>query len=593
MKAGNAAALTIGQVIMLAGDLFEKPENMLFDGDRWKTTAERVRESMNIMKVYWEARWWLERQRAAAQSGGYPWQDYRQSYGVVYLVFELLVSLDEKLKSPDTIDEMHSVAQVEYAESMQGSPNVRKDMKEAFDHLAAKAKKVDAIVDLLVLARGPSRRSEMHFLAQTFSSAAHGSGTTLGWIQAMMPWIDDANPEYRSWTDDVQSYLLGAGFTKEEVDHFHNDGIDEMLVQIVVTNGRFAVLAEQNTPHFSDGGMNAQAFEEQHKKALELVAKYAAKPDRSHPIPSRSLLYTAFGCHFLTDAFSASHMRVPRTHKELGFLSAKLMHDVDGLVGLWVHADDPPQIWYAFGDNYLHSKTLSDKQRKLLLQHVDPKMNFEFVAAAVGSALKQLHYQAHALWQTEPKDPGSSPLSAAIRDILDFNGATDDKGSYLRGDDFTKANQLRNDALSPGRAGPSRKQLWDHLKMTVAERLRFMRGLIPHPLPPGDKAPKVIPDSIDEEVNIPPLFAVDPRTGTVKMNSGDGNPYDIVIGGTSGGFKKHYMRGFTHYKGFSLRVYWAGFKDFWDDDDELRLDFDKYYFMTKFLNPWGPSRLSL
>jgi hypothetical protein len=79
------------------------------------------------------------------------------------------------------------------------------------------------------------------------------------------------------------------------------------------------------------------------------------------------------------------------------------------------------------------------------------------------------------------------------------------------------------------------------------------------------------PTSSHDAVNIPPLFSPDG-----KLISGKNNPYDIVI---SAGSK---LRGFTHYAGFSLRVNWGPFGDFQDDDAELRLNYDKYYFMTLF-----------
>ena len=89
------------------------------------------------------------------------------------------------------------------------------------------------------------------------------------------------------------------------------------------------------------------------------------------------------------------------------------------------------------------------------------------------------------------------------------------------------------------------------------------------------KAPKFAefgsPVSIHEEVNIPPLFMPNG-----DLNLGADNPYDIVTGAD------HALRGFTHYAGFSLRVTWGPFEDFEVDDAELKLNFDKYYFMTKF-----------
>ena len=585
IQEGNAVALTAGQVVMLGGDLYEKPENMWFDGDRWKSQAERISESMNIMKVYWEARLWVAHQRASVAQGGAPWQHYLQRYGVVYLVFELLMSTPEKLQDTDTVDEMELVAVRTFPDRQAKLPD-DKWLLEPFDRLMARAKKVDAMVDLLIKARGPSRFSEMHLFAQTLGSAANRTGTTLGWMKATLPWLNellDKTGEYRMWFD-PRAYLKDAGFTQDEITMYDKEGIDDMLLQIVASNGRFAALAEENQPHFSDGGRNAQAYLELQKKALDRVTHHMPVGIARHPIPDRAIFLAAFGCHFLTDAFSASHMRVPRTHKEVGPLSAKLMHDVDGLVGLWVYAGSPPQIWYAFGDTYLHPKNLNDKQRRLLPPSVDPKLNFDFATAAVGSTFKALQYYAHSFWQSRPQIPPASSLSAALQKVLAANGPTDDRGSNLSAADLGKATTLRFADTGPGTAGPPDRTMWDHLQLTVDQRIAFLKTLVPRPLPPGDKAATTTPTGIDQHVNLPPLLIVD-ANGTVTVNSG---PYDIVVGGTAemsftkDDVEKHYARGFTKYAGFSLRVYWGPFGDLWDDNDELRLNFDKYYFMTKF-----------
>jgi hypothetical protein len=42
------------------------------------------------------------------------------------------------------------------------------------------------------------------------------------------------------------------------------------------------------------------------------------------------------------------------------------------------------------------------------------------------------------------------------------------------------------------------------------------------------------------------------------------------------------VQGWTHYAGFTLRVYWGPFEDTTLDRHELRLNFDKFYFINRF-----------
>jgi hypothetical protein len=587
VESGRAVALTVGQVIMLAGDDFEFPYDMENDADRWKNP-------LNIMRVYWEARGWLETQKKLLNvvPGTYWWDGYQQRYGVVYLVFELLMSSPKALESPDTVDEMDMVGKGEYhAPEMTGSREIptstdpsrlRTDearwLKFAFNWLVVRAGRVDAMVDLLRQASGASKYTEMHYYSQTLSSASKGKGGTLGWLKSVLPWLTHL---------DLERDLTKAGFTQDEINWFKTNGIDDQLMQIVGSNGNYADLGFKNWTHFSAGGLNFQTFAKFHRQALDLVTRHVNARDAAHPIPARAIFLTAFGCHFFTDAFSASHMRVPR--KKLGAFSAKLMHDVDGLVGLWVYTDDPvnAKIWYAFGDTYLHSSKLSPKQLSFASRGL-ARTNFEYAAAAVGSAFKQLHYQAHSVRQTEPKPPGSSPANPTLQSILDFNGPTAESLSWEPGSqeerkledvlaagpstsDLPKATRLRNESVAPGDAGPARQTMWEHLRLTTDGRIAFLKSLVPIPLPTAAKSPKGAASSIHAQVNIPPLFHEDG-----KLNLGKDNPYDIVTGDGLA------IRGFTHYAGFSLRVNWGHFGDFSVDAAELRLNYDKYYFMTKF-----------
>jgi hypothetical protein len=587
MRNGRAAALTVGQMVMLGGDDFETPEEMTADVDRWKT-------SQNIMRVYWEARRWVEDRKKALVNGAdiYCWQGYQHRHGVVDLVFELLMGNPDALATKETLNEMKRVGKGETetgAElSAQPSASLRGDgswareerrrLKYSFDDFMLRVRRVDAMVDFIRQASGASRYTEIQFLAQTLGSASQGKGGTFGWMQSRLPWLTYLHPQHD---------LTAAGFEQAEIQWFETQGIDDQLLQIVGTNGRYGDLALRNNTHFSEDGLNFRTFAKYHHKALEMVAKQGSTPDATHPIPARALFHTAFGCHFLTDAFSASHMRVPR--KSLGAFSAKLMHDVDGLVGLWVYNYDDqygPNIWYAFGDTYLHNKTVGHKQWKLLpVSGINPEWNLQNASSAVGSSLKQLHYQAHSLRQTGPTPSNSSGLNSMMQRILDSNGPTDRGGKEERTIDAVLQGappapegihppHLLNETLARGEAGMS-GNVWERLKMSIDDRIRYLKKLVPIPLPAGSKAPVSLPDgfpsSVDQPVNIPPLFS---KGG--KLISGDDNPYDIA---TSQG---NCLRGFTKYAGYSLRVNWGPFGDIWNDDEELRLNYDKYYFMTKF-----------
>jgi hypothetical protein len=111
--------------------------------------------------------------------------------------------------------------------------------------------------------------------------------------------------------------------------------------------------------------------------------------------------------------------------------------------------------------------------------------------------------------------------------------------------------------------------------MNVEERVRYMKSLVPLPLPEAERTteslPYGVPDSTTLTVNIPRLFS---EGG--QLISNDKHVYDIVTGSSLA------VQGWTHYAGFTLRVYWGPFKDSALDRYEMRLNFDKFYFMNKF-----------
>lgn len=99
-------------------------------------------------------------------------------------------------------------------------------------------------------------------------------------------------------------------------------------------------LALDNVDHF--GWHNVVAYCRHHTAALKLATQ-ADREDNSDETWRRALFYNAFADHFLTDAFAAGHIRVPRmqikkwgsdvgySDKLAGGLS-KVLHDQDGHV---------------------------------------------------------------------------------------------------------------------------------------------------------------------------------------------------------------------------------------------------------------------
>lgn len=554
---GRAAAITIGQTIMLGGDLFGDATAMETNDDRWKNPE-------SAMKVYWDARNWL-----ASKKGNADFNGYQQKFGVIYMVFDLLTR-DPASFGSGTVNELRD------APTQDGDVDERMMWLPAFRALERQARKVDAVIDLIKLASGPSRYSEIHFLAQALGKRGDLSFPNL---KRMVPWMADV---------DVQARLTAAGFDSAEAAYIDSNGADDELVQIVSTNGNYASLALANWTHFSYGGLNFKTFSKFHSDALGLVSQHAKDNASLHPIPGRALFLTGFGCHFLTDGFSASHLRTPRKPTgPIGPFSAKLMHDADGLVGLWVY-HRPGGIeanlasWRAFGDGHLRGADLDGSQLDFLksaasgskiviagnMGKVDtsPDANFEHVAATVGSAFKQLHYQAHAAAYPKPADQvcrPSTPLqlseppegtrpSVYLKAILDFNGPV--------GSDPAKANQLKHEDLAPGLAGAG--TLWPNIDLSSSERIAFIKTLLPIPYESRETG------TFSEFENIAPLFSKD-----LKLNVS--GTYTIEKG--AGAWWKTFYRRHSHYRGFTLKIHWGSF-------ESLSYNFDKYFYMIKFFS---------
>ena len=81
-------------------------------------------------------------------------------------------------------------------------------------------------------------------------------------------------------------------------------------VQQQAVRERYFLLASRNLSHFSAGGTAWQAYALWHAKAIADALEAGQRSDAA--IWRRALTKEAFGDHFLTDMFSAGHIRMPR-----------------------------------------------------------------------------------------------------------------------------------------------------------------------------------------------------------------------------------------------------------------------------------------
>src|SRR4029453_1214565 len=73
---------------------------------------------------------------------------------------------------------------------------------------------------------------------------------------------------------------------------------------------RYFALAAENIPHFGAGGTARETYEKYHRAALDLAFRSGMSGDSS--MWKRAITTEAFGHHFLTDMFSAGHVRTER-----------------------------------------------------------------------------------------------------------------------------------------------------------------------------------------------------------------------------------------------------------------------------------------
>jgi len=135
--------------------------------------------------------------------------------------------------------------------------------------------------------------------------------------------------------------------------------------------GRYLALASTNWDHF--GWHAITCYKVGHGLAMEYAinAKNNSSPGLRRTMLERAYAMNAFADHYLTDIFSAGHMRAPRkelydtiTPSFVGSLLSRFMHDEDSAYGLNVTNAYGDQ-WLAYGD-----KRLLDKANNANLQMV-------------------------------------------------------------------------------------------------------------------------------------------------------------------------------------------------------------------------------
>jgi hypothetical protein len=122
------------------------------------------------------------------------------------------------------------------------------------------------------------------------------------------------------------------------------------------TGGRYLDLAASNVSHFSNvpaGRRNIDVWRSMHRSAVMLAQHASADPMAAN----HAWGLNAAADHFLTDAFSAGHLRTPRAELikqgTVGNIESKILHDLDNKYGVEVTNARGDKPWIAYGDDAL------------------------------------------------------------------------------------------------------------------------------------------------------------------------------------------------------------------------------------------------
>ncbi len=211
-------------------------------------------------------------------------------------------------------------------------------------------------------------------------------------------------------------------------------------------SGNQLKLVRNNYDHF--GWNNMRAYVEYHQKAIELafeahLARRRGPQDASEDLFAQALIYNGFADHFLTDAFSAGHIRVPRRQlkdwadqnygiagKGKGDLLGLMFHDSEGFswdrneLGLRVGNSRGDQ-WTTHTDNSLFSGNTEEQFVQLPIRAV---------AISIREVLSAYYFGNKKVGEFEAIEyvPFSVESSFAQKYLTDF-GPTKDVARWLRG----------------------------------------------------------------------------------------------------------------------------------------------------------------
>lgn len=408
LNSGDAVALSIKHIILLAGDLYESFDELTGQNGRGNGLRPTKNAMLGIDK-------------------GEPW-----AYGIL------------SIKAfPDFDYQIDKLGQLNLLEGLASPANYQLYKMAIAKGSSKRFKKTANVVDFLRRVRGQKHYSEAHILARVLEEPDAISATRL---MELAPWFKGSN---------------NSGLK----------GIKNELVEIIVSDGNYLNLALDNKNHFAPDNWSEFSFYQ--TLALEAIETHAtSSTSATAPIPADAIALCAFGMHFLTDAFSAGHMRVPRKSLgQSGGVGAKLMHDFDNLYGLVVKNGFGGK-WRAFGDGYLFGPTrpvqlnIMDKIAALPSSagiSKESNTNLIMVLTAVGSAFKQLHYEAERIG-----------LSAAHNTNFE-TALTNGRES---------ATKLKWEDLARGDAHDD-PDFATRVQTTVAEKVAYMKKHSPIPLKVG------------------------------------------------------------------------------------------------------------
>jgi hypothetical protein len=168
-------------------------------------------------------------------------------------------------------------------------------------------------------------------------------------LKVMQKEIDAVNQAIKDGKQPHEAYDALADTLSEQWNRITGGG---SFISALFPLGRYLKLAANNTDHFAEGAL--LAYLAGHTAALQQAALGHERGDENHLVLAYAM--NAFADHYLTDLYSAGHLRVPRrqlaavvTPSDLGSLISRFMHDEDSKFGLQVRNDNGDQ-WRMYGD---------------------------------------------------------------------------------------------------------------------------------------------------------------------------------------------------------------------------------------------------